>query len=121
MKPGSPAKFAIYNGRPILALSGNPFAAAATFELLGRPMIGSLMGSSTIECVKTRAILNGRFRKRSGMRRFIRGIYKEGEVLIPQAHSSGQLFSMLGCNCLVDIPEGTPELQNQQEIDILIL
>ena len=42
LKPGTPAMFSRYKGKPILSLSGNPFAAFTTFELLppaaaGRP------------------------------------------------------------------------------------
>lgn len=35
VKPGTPALYSTRRGKPILSLSGNPFAAAATFELLG--------------------------------------------------------------------------------------
>lgn len=44
LKPGTPLMFSLLEGRPVLSLSGNPFAAAATFELLARPLLAALAG-----------------------------------------------------------------------------
>ena len=46
LKPGTPAMYSLWQGQPILSLSGNPFAAAATFELLARPLLAALTGDS---------------------------------------------------------------------------
>ncbi len=121
MKPGSPAKYALLNGVPLLALSGNPFAAAATMELLGRPMLGALMGSEAFSCMSVSATLGGAFPKPSRQRRFVRARWENGIVTPAQTHSSGQLFSMLGCNCLIDIPAGTPPLEPGCQVQILLL
>lgn len=51
------------------------------------------------------------FFKPSIGRRFIRGIYEEGNIFLPKGlHSSGVLGSMKGCNCLIDILPGTDRL-----------
>lgn len=115
IKPGSPAKYAFMNGKPILALSGNPFAAAATLELLGRPMIGALMGTEKMECIKIKAQMENSFLKSSPGKRFIRGIYRDGKVKIPKQHSSGQIASLLGCNCMIEIEaKSGPVLEGSQ-------
>lgn len=44
LKPGTPAMFSIYKNKPVLSLSGNPFASLATFELLGRPILAKMSG-----------------------------------------------------------------------------
>ncbi|MGN0290048.1 MAG: gephyrin-like molybdotransferase Glp [Lachnospiraceae bacterium] len=121
MKPGTPAMFACYEGKYILCLSGNPFAAAATFELLARPILAALSDEEGFLPQKERAILVNDFGKKSPGRRFVRGCYKDGQVELPAEHSSGLLASMMGCNCLVDIPAGSKELQVGQEVNILIL
>lgn len=110
LKPGTPALFSTYEGTPILSLSGNPFAAAATFELMGRPLLATLSGNPSTTMVKKIATLATPFPKSSGGRRFIRGTYEEGKVTLPQGHSSGQLASLVGCNCLVDIAGGSHAL-----------
>lgn len=110
LKPGTPALFSTYEGTPILSLSGNPFAAAATFELMGRPLLAACSGNADLMMKPASATLATAFPKASGGRRFIRGTYQEGKVTLPQGHSSGQLASLVGCNCLVDIAGGSPAL-----------
>ena len=121
MKPGSPAKYAVVKGKPLLALSGNPFAAAATLELLGRPMLAALSGNEKLECIKKKAQIENSFPKSSPQRRFIRGTYRDGKVTIPHQHSSGQLASMLGCNCMVDIPENSGPVCEGSDVTVWML
>lgn len=120
MKPGSPVKYALYQGKPILALSGNPFAAMATLELLAKPMLGTLMQKGHKQ-IRTTAVLKNGFQKASKGRRLIRAAYENGLVRIPDGHSSGQIFSMIGCNCLVDIPGGTAALQAGSTVEVILL
>lgn len=121
MKPGTPLMFSMLEGKPVLSLSGNPFAAAATFELLARPMLAALAGQRDWEPVTVSASLSTPFPKASGGRRFIRGIYRDGAVVLPEGHSSGQLRSQVGCNCLVDIPAGSPSLKAGTIIKAVLL
>ena len=47
------------------------------------------------------------FPKGSGVPRYVRAKLREdGRVTFPQEHSSGQLYSLSGCNCFAVIPEG---------------
>lgn len=39
---GTPVIFSTYQNKPILNLSGNPFAALTIFELIARPMLGKV-------------------------------------------------------------------------------
>ena len=121
VKPGTPAIFAVAQGKPILALSGNPFAAAATFELFGRPMLAKLSGDPRLDVHRATAVLRGSFSKTSPGRRYIRGCYADGIVTLPAGHSSGQLRSMVGCNCLVDIPAGSGPLSDGQPVQVVLL
>ena len=59
--------------------------------------------------------------KASGGRRFVRGIYRDGAVTLPEGHSSGQLRSQVGCNCLVDIPAGSPPLAAGTMVKVVLL
>ena len=121
LKPGSPALFYKYYGKPILSLSGNPFAAAATFELLGRPLLSALSGEPHLLPRRLRAVLDTPFPKSGPLRRFVRGRYQEGRVALPEGHSSGQLASLVGCSCLVDVPADSGPLAAGQAVDILLL
>ncbi len=121
LKPGTPLMFSLLGGKPILSLSGNPFAAAATFELFARPMLAALAGQDDWQPVTLSAPLANGFDKASGGRRFVRGRYESGRVTLPVQHSSGQLRSMVGCNCLVDIPAGSPPLAAGTIVEVILL
>ena len=122
MKPGTPAMFSVKNGKPILSLSGNPFAAAATFELLARPLLAMLSGNPRFSTRSAEGTLAGGFSKASPGRRFIRARYAEdGTVHIPDSHASGIMASFAGCNCLVDIPAGSPALSAGQRVKLVLL
>ena len=121
MKPGTPAIFARYGGKPILCLSGNPFAAAATFEVLARPLLAALAGEPHLLPQRTKAVLDTPFPKASLGRRFVRGRFEAGRVTLPGEHSSGALSSLVGCNCLADIPAGSGPLEQGKTVDILLL
>ena len=111
IKPGTPAMFSRVWQKPVLSLSGNPFAAAATFELLGRPLLAALSGDDWLLPEKALAALGSSYGKKASSRRFVRGKLANGKVTLPEEHSSGQLRSMVGCNCLVEIP---PDVQMRE-------
>lgn len=123
LKPGTPAMFAKYQGKPMFHLSGNPFAAVTTFELLVRPYIAKAFQDPTLASSKSSAILKDDFKKSSQARRFLRAKVENGVVSIPALgkHSSGILSSMQECNCLIDIPAGSNMLQKGSPVDILLL
>lgn len=122
MKPGAPA-IAYTRGAMLgIALSGNPFAAYATFELMARPVLARLSGRSEVLPIRRRAVLADAFPKDCPGRRFLRArIEADGRVSLPDQHESGTLFSAAGCNAFVDVPAGTKPLPAGTEVDIVVL
>lgn len=121
VKPGMPALFAICNGKPVLALSGNPFAAAASFELLGRYVCAALSSDRALEPHKISAALAEDYTGKKNCRRFLSGKQCEGSVTIPQVQSNGRLKSTVGSNCLVEIEEGEGELRAGTQVPVWML
>lgn len=121
LKPGTPLMFSLLGGVPILSLSGNPFAAAATFELMARPLLAILASNPALPMDTTTGVLTHGFGKKSPGRRYLRGTYRHGQVTLPAAHASGQLSSFVGCNCLVDIPAGSEALQPGDTVTVRLL
>ena len=119
LKPGTPAMYSTYRGKPILSLSGNPFAAFTTFELLARPLLAALSGEGGPRWGE--GVLDTPFPKASPKRRFIRGRYEAGHITLPEGHSSGLLASLVGCNCLAELPAGSPPAEAGQKVRILLL
>ena len=122
MKPGAPA-IAYTRGRMLgIALSGNPFAAYATFELMARPAIARLAGETDVLMPRRRAVLADTFPKPCHGRRFLRArMEADGRVSLPDQHASGSLFSAAGCDAFVDVPAGTPPLAAGTAVDVVIL
>ena len=123
MKPGYPLLAYEAAGTLGLALSGNPFAAYTTFELLARPLIDKLSGHTPRPFPRLKATLKDPFPKASPGRRFIRACcdIATGTVAIPSQHSSGSLFSAVGCNALIDLPAGTGKLAAGDRVEVLLL
>ena len=122
MKPGTPMLCGKYDGKLMICLSGNPFAALACFEVFAKPVLRMLSGQSDYENTRVRAKLSGAFGKKSMGRRLIRARFDGMQVHVnDDNHSSGSLGTMLGCNCLVDIPAGSDVLRDGDEVEIILL
>ena len=121
MKPGAPVLGYIFpDGRIGIALSGNPFAAFATFELLARPILQQMAGMREPKLLRKKAVLAAPFLKESPGRRFIRARYEDGYVVLPKQHASGALFSAVTCNAFIDIPAGSPKLESGREVEVVL-
>jgi molybdopterin molybdotransferase len=107
VKPSSVTLCGLFRDKLLMGLSGNPFACLCSFELLVRPVLAKLSGCPGLEGKKISGILKADYKGRADSgRRFIRALLEDGMITLPKGHSSGQLLSLLGCNCLVDIPAG---------------
>ena len=119
LKPGTPAMSSPRQDKNILSLSGNPFAAFTTFELLARPLLATLAGEEMPRWGG--GVLDTPFPKASPRRRFIRGRYEDGHITLPEGHASGMLSSRVGCNCLVELPAGSPPAAVGTRVRVLLL
>ena len=62
--------------------------------------------------------------KASKGNRYLRAKASGGTVAIPgegntEAHSSGSLSAMIGCNCLVELPAGSGPVKPGEEVEVL--
>ena len=91
-----------------------------TFELLCLPALLHLAGAE--RCTPRRASLRlqGSFAKASKHRRFLRAAAAGDTVMLPVcSHSSGSLSGLAGCNCLVDVPAGSPALTDGMMVEVV--
>ena len=121
MKPGMPTLFAKRGDLLILGLSGNPFSAAVPFELLFRLILSRMVEDPSLAPRRETATAGSDFLKRSPSQRFLRAVCENGVVAMPTEQSNGQIRSMVGCNCLVDVPAGTAAVHTGDEVSIIWL
>ena len=125
-KPGSPMLAGKIDGKLVFCLSGNPFAAAATLEQYAIPALLRAAGRCEESCLlprTTRTLTTG-FSKSSKGNRYLRAKAMGGSVTISgegnaEAHSSGSLSAMIGCNCLVELPAGSGPVTPGEEVEVL--
>jgi molybdopterin molybdotransferase len=121
-KPGGVALALRRGDKLILCLSGNPFAALVSFELLAGPVFRKMAGQTELLTPRVRASLRGDFPKASASRRFLRAKLVGGEVFTERdGHGSGSFSSLTRCDCLIDIPAGSPPMSDGAAVDVILL
>ena len=126
LKPGTPIVCGEIEGKTIFALSGNPAAALITYDLLVRHIITHINGLKHLDLTETKAVFADEFARPSSTRRLLRSWLVESESgnivkLSRGKQRPGVLKSTLECNCLVDIPAGSPPLSEGKEVRVLRL
>ncbi|MDE6014917.1 MAG: molybdopterin molybdotransferase MoeA [Acetatifactor sp.] len=107
IQPGTPTTASVKDGKLILSLSGNPYAAIVNFEIYFWPLMAKMMGHESFDTVKTTAVLQSPYGKVNRMRRFIRARAEGGNVYLPSAvHASSVIHNMTECNCFIDLEPG---------------
>ena len=121
IKPGMPTLAAEKDGVLFIGLSGNPFSAAIPFEMLVRLVLSEKMGDSSLKLRKETLTAVTGFSKDSRKRRFLRGKAEGKEVWLPDQQANGQMRSMVGCNCLIDILAGSGPVKAGDKVEVLWL
>ncbi len=124
MKPGTPIMFSLIGDeeKPMISLSGNPFAALVNFEIFVRRILYLLYKDPKFKMKTSLASMKNDFNKKSKNIRYIRCIYEDGFVTIPEnKHASGMLLSMKDCNGLIEIEKGNEGLKVNDEVKIYLI
>lgn len=122
VKPGMPTLCAVYKGKLLICLSGNPYGAVVNLELLVRPVLAYISGRRDLELQRVKAELLNAFSKKSGVMRYVRAFYRDGQVRIADgSNASGIMSSMCGCNCLIEIPAGTEKVSEGDTVWVVLL
>lgn len=119
IKPGMPTLLAKYGDTMILGLSGNPFAAAVPLELIGRPMLSKMTCDLALGLRRSTVTMGVPYEKASRVHRFLRGRSDGHTVWIPEQQANGQMRSMVGANCLLEIPAGTERILQGEPVSVI--
>jgi len=125
MRPGSPTSAAVWDGKLLLALSGNPGACFVGFHLFAAPAIRKLLGCAAVRPPAVRARLMEPHAKADAYTRFVRSrlIFENGEVWVRPtgADQSSLMITMAGADCLAVIPPLKEPLQRGDWVTALVL
>ena len=121
IKPGMPTLAAEKDGVLFIGLSGNPFSAAIPFEMFVREILSLKMGDPDLKLRRETLTAVTGFSRNSRRRRFLRGKAEGKEVWLPDQQANGQMRSMVGCNCLIEIPAGSGPVKAGDKVEVLWL
>lgn len=122
IKPGMPTLCALYQGKLLICLSGNPYGAAVNLELLIRPVLAKMAGREDLKLLRQNAVCESEFLKPSRVTRYVRAKYADGHVRIADgSNDSGILSTMCGCNCLIEIPAGTLKVERGETVCVVMM
>jgi molybdopterin molybdotransferase len=124
MKPGHHSGAAVWEDRPVIALSGNPAACAVAYQLLAAPVLRAFQGLTPFPAAMS-AVCTNSFPKRGGPRRFLRGCAACGpegwEVSLLPGQKSSMLRSLINWNVLVELPAGHPPVSPGNRVSVIPL
>lgn len=107
IQPGTPTIGSILKGKPVLSLSGNPYAAIANFEIYFWEIAAAMLHCDSYKPVIKTARLESDYPKVNKMRRLVRAYEDGGKVILPvSTHASSVISNMTCCNCFLDLPAG---------------
>ncbi|PLS02946.1 molybdopterin molybdotransferase MoeA [Neobacillus cucumis] len=125
MRPGSVTTVAVYNGKILFGLSGNPSACYVGFELFARPIIRTQLFSKKPHLRKEKTILEVDFPKANPFTRFVRSstFIDEGRLKSTPSglDKSNIIMSLSGANSLMILPGGTRGFMAGTEVEVLLL
>jgi len=119
-KPGKPTIIALSGRKPIFCLPGNPTSALTMFMVFVEPFLARMAGLREIRRPVVRARLASRILPDTGRYNFVPVSLSPGPdgslVAMPIAKGSGAITSLSSAHGFVEVPEGTPVVEEGSEV-----
>ena len=125
LRPAKPFAFGTMYGRRLIGLPGNPVAALAAFEVLGRPVVLRLLGRQPGPRPAVAAALSHALLQEPGPVRLIRmQVWWEAGRLrarVAGHQGAGMLHSLAAANAWARMPQGIAEVPAGSAIEVELL
>ncbi len=122
IKPGMPTLCGLYENTLLVCLSGNPFSAFVSTQLLLRPLLALISRRPDLLAKKVSAVLDTPYRKYTRTACYLCASLQDGRVRFPAGRSgNGILSTVVGSNCLAVIPANTPALPAGTSVEVIFL
>jgi len=111
LKPGRPLALALWNGKPVFGLPGNPVAAMVCTLVFARPAMGLLAGEGW--AAPTGFDLPAAFekRKKPGRREYLRARVRDGQAEVFASEGSGRISGLSWAEGLVELEDGERDIR----------
>lgn len=107
IQPGTPTMASILCGKPVLSLSGNPYAALANFEIYFWDLAAKLIESDDLKPRIEILPMSEDYNKKNKSRRLVRAFAGNGMVFLPvKEHQASLIYNLTKCNCLIEFEAG---------------
>lgn len=118
IKPGMACAYALRDGKPVFALSGNPASAITNFYAVVAPAVRKLCGRADCLAQEISLTLTDGFSKGSKVTRLLRGRVEltDGQVMFRPCADQGNVVisSTIGCNAMAVVPAGSGAVEGGQ-------
>ena len=101
MRPGKPILAGKNNNTIFVGLPGNPVSALVCAQLLLKPLIGKMLGTSELNNSEKKASLQNDLPKNGGRKHFMRAFFNNGYLEVSQKQDSSLLNVLQKANALV--------------------
>jgi molybdopterin molybdotransferase len=124
IRPGKPAVFGMWQGKPVFGLPGNPVSTMVTFELFVAPAIDLLSGAEARALPLVEARLAEAMKEKAGLTHFLparvewRGTLPEVKTLKWQG--SGDITALAKANCFLVVPADREKIEAGESVSVLL-
>jgi molybdopterin molybdotransferase len=111
VKPGRPLALALWGGKPVFGLPGNPVAAMVCTLVFARPAMGLLAGEGWVRPQGYDVPADFEKRKKPGRREYLRARVRDGRVQVFASEGSGRVSGLSWAEGLVELGDGEMEIK----------
>src|SRR6201984_2936351 len=124
IRPGRPGVLAIFKGKAVFGLPGNPVSTMVTFDLFVQPALDILAGAEVRPLPFVQAVLSAPLSEKPGLTHFLPAqISWRGETAHVSAigwQGSGDVVAMARANCLMVVPAEGERIEAGEVVHVLV-
>lgn len=120
IKPGTPTMGSVIDGKVILSLSGNPYAALCNFDYYFWDLLAHISGNKTFANTWDKAILADDYSKVEKTKRLLRAKLENGKVYLSSNNASSVISNLYDCNCYALIDADKTYMANDT-VEVLMI
>src|SRR5258708_1413259 len=124
IRPGKPAVFGMYRGKPVFGLQGNPVSTMVTFELFVAPAIDLLGGAEARALPLVEARLAEALKEKTGLTHFLPARVewngRTPEVKALRWQGSGDIAALAKANCFLVVPADREKIEIGESVSVLL-